>query len=149
MLAAKTRSLTVPLLHQRCRALLTSAPSTWSACFPRTCRKGNVRSLKCRNNSSIARSLVVAAASTCKSDERSTFGALEVQRIPCLSDNYAWLIRDQGSAKTAIIDPSESGEPCLPTLLVRGVQNSSSGNVRWAKLSLLVTGPVLRTLKQR
>jgi hypothetical protein len=35
-------------------------------------------------------------------------GNLEIQRIKCLSDNFAWLITS--SSKSAIVDPSESGE---------------------------------------
>ncbi|KAK9794623.1 hypothetical protein WJX73_000636 [Symbiochloris irregularis] len=33
---------------------------------------------------------------------------IEAQRIPCLSDNYAWLLTDTETGKTAVVDPSES-----------------------------------------
>lgn len=34
---------------------------------------------------------------------------MEVVRIPALSDNYMWLIRDNASGKTAVVDPAEPG----------------------------------------
>jgi hydroxyacylglutathione hydrolase len=33
---------------------------------------------------------------------------MEVVRIPVLSDNYVWLLRDGGSGKTAVVDPAEA-----------------------------------------
>ena len=32
---------------------------------------------------------------------------MEVTRVPCLSDNYAWLLHEPKSKLTAIVDPSE------------------------------------------
>lgn len=57
------------------------------------------------------------SSSSSKWEEKSSFGPLEVQRIPCLSDNYAWLIRDQDSAKTAVVDPSEAGEVAMFSII--------------------------------
>jgi glyoxylase-like metal-dependent hydrolase (beta-lactamase superfamily II) len=34
-------------------------------------------------------------------------GALEVVRVPALSDNYVWLVHEPGSGKTAVVDPAE------------------------------------------
>ena len=31
------------------------------------------------------------------------------QRIPILSDNYAWLLRDEASGSTAVVDPADAG----------------------------------------
>ena len=41
--------------------------------------------------------------------------ALDVRLVPLLKDNYAYLLRDGASGKTAIVDPSES-EPVLRLL---------------------------------
>ena len=35
-------------------------------------------------------------------------GGLTVYRVPCLSDNYAWLLVDGATGTTAIVDPSEA-----------------------------------------
>lgn len=32
---------------------------------------------------------------------------MEVTRIPCLSDNYVWLLHEPKSKRTAVVDPSE------------------------------------------
>ena len=134
MLVTKTRSFIAPLLQQNCRAFHTSVPSSWPSCLPRSTRKSSVPSQRCGHNLHIAQKSRLAAFSTCKTDERSIFGALEVQRIPCLSDNYAWLIRDQASAKTAIVDPSESGESNFTSLLVKVVRKTFCGTSRWQLL---------------
>jgi predicted MFS family arabinose efflux permease len=36
---------------------------------------------------------------------------LSVTPVPCLSDNYAWLLRDEASGAVALCDPSEAGPP--------------------------------------
>ncbi len=33
---------------------------------------------------------------------------LQVERVPCLKDNYAWILRDADSSKVAVVDPSEA-----------------------------------------
>jgi hydroxyacylglutathione hydrolase len=38
----------------------------------------------------------------------ATPGVLQIERVPCLSDNYAWLLHEPGSGATAVVDPSES-----------------------------------------
>lgn len=35
--------------------------------------------------------------------------ALQIERVPCLSDNYAWLLHEPTSQCTAVVDPSEAG----------------------------------------
>lgn len=35
-------------------------------------------------------------------------GGLTVYRVPCLSDNYSWLLKDE-SGVTAVVDPAEAG----------------------------------------
>lgn len=44
---------------------------------------------------------------------------LELTPIPCLSDNYAWLLRDPGTNTVAIVDPGEA-EPVEKALAARG-----------------------------
>ncbi len=46
---------------------------------------------------------------------------LEIQIIPCLSDNYAYLLRDAATGTTAVIDPSEE-DPVLAALEKNGWQ---------------------------
>lgn len=46
---------------------------------------------------------------------------MQVERIPCLQDNYAWLLVDGSSAKVAVVDPSEFG-PVDAVLQQRGLK---------------------------
>lgn len=39
--------------------------------------------------------------------------------MPCLQDNYAWLLRDEASGKVAVVDPSE-GDKVHAALQARG-----------------------------
>ena len=34
---------------------------------------------------------------------------VEIVTVPCLSDNYAYLVRDQGSGQVAVVDAPEAG----------------------------------------
>jgi hypothetical protein len=34
---------------------------------------------------------------------------MEVVRLPALSDNYIWLLKEPTSGKTAVVDPAETG----------------------------------------
>lgn len=45
--------------------------------------------------------------------------ALEVIRVPVLSDNYAWVVHDTESGKTAVVDPGEA-RPVLDAAAERG-----------------------------
>ena len=47
------------------------------------------------------------ASSSNAAKDIAVSGKLEIQRIKCLSDNYAWLITSNSMA--AIVDPSEAG----------------------------------------
>lgn len=38
-----------------------------------------------------------------------TNSSMEVVCVPCLSDNYVWLLHEAGSGKTAVVDPAEAG----------------------------------------
>jgi hydroxyacylglutathione hydrolase len=46
---------------------------------------------------------------------------LEIEPVPCLRDNYAWLVYDRAEGVSAIVDPSES-EPVKRALDVRGLR---------------------------
>lgn len=50
-----------------------------------------------------------------------TIGDLEVQRIPCLSDNYVWLLQERESGKVAVVDPSEF-KPVASAIHDRGLK---------------------------
>ena len=45
--------------------------------------------------------------------------ALEIVRVPVLSDNYAWLVHDPVSGETVVVDPGEA-EPVLAAARERG-----------------------------
>ena len=42
------------------------------------------------------------------------------QAVPILSDNYAWLLREDGSGAVAIVDPAE-GPPIIAAIEAAGV----------------------------
>lgn len=44
---------------------------------------------------------------------------LDIVQIPVLTDNYIYLLRDQASGRTAVVDPAEAG-PVLAALTARG-----------------------------
>lgn len=46
---------------------------------------------------------------------------LSIQLIPLLTDNYAYLLRDEATKKTAVVDPSEA-KPILELLKQKGLQ---------------------------
>lgn len=47
--------------------------------------------------------------------------ALDIEIVPCLKDNYAYLIRDEGAGLCAVVDPSEP-EPVKTALARRGLK---------------------------
>ncbi len=55
---------------------------------------------------------------------------IEVVRIPALSDNYIWLIHDDASGDTAIVDPAEAA-PVLAESEARGWTISQIWNTHW------------------
>jgi hydroxyacylglutathione hydrolase len=45
--------------------------------------------------------------------------ALKARAVPILSDNYAWLLRDEASGATAIVDPADAA-PCIRAIEADG-----------------------------
>lgn len=56
--------------------------------------------------------------------------ALEVARVPVLSDNYVWLVHDAVSGATLVIDPGEAA-PVLNAAKERGWAISEIWNTHW------------------
>ena len=56
--------------------------------------------------------------------------ALEVARIPVLSDNYVWLARDAATGRTAVVDPAVA-EPVLDAAAARGWTITDIFNTHW------------------
>jgi hydroxyacylglutathione hydrolase len=56
--------------------------------------------------------------------------ALEVLRVPALSDNYIWLVHDPVSGETAVVDPAEA-EPVLAAAKGKGWSISQIWNTHW------------------
>lgn len=57
-------------------------------------------------------------------------GALEIVRIPALSDNYIWLVHDPASGETMVVDPAEAA-PVLAAAEARGWTLSAIWNTHW------------------
>lgn len=56
--------------------------------------------------------------------------ALEIVRIPVLSDNYVWLVHDPESAETVVVDPSVA-DPVLAEAGRRGWRIAAIWNTHW------------------
>jgi hydroxyacylglutathione hydrolase len=56
--------------------------------------------------------------------------AIEVVRIPVLSDNYVWLAHEPASGDTVVIDPAVA-EPVLAAAAARGWRISQIWNTHW------------------
>ncbi|RYY24399.1 MAG: hydroxyacylglutathione hydrolase [Sphingomonadales bacterium] len=56
--------------------------------------------------------------------------ALEIVRIPALSDNYIWLVHDPASAETMVVDPAQA-EPVLAEADKRGWAITAIWNTHW------------------
>ncbi len=56
--------------------------------------------------------------------------AIEVVRIPALSDNYIWLAHDAASGETIVVDPAVA-EPVLEAATARGWTISAIWNTHW------------------
>lgn len=56
--------------------------------------------------------------------------ALDIVRIPVLSDNYVWLVHDTASEATMVVDPAVS-EPVLATAAQRGWTITDIWNTHW------------------
>ena len=78
--------------------------------------------------------------------------ALEIVRIPVLSDNYVWLVHDAASKATTVVDPAVS-DPVLAAANARGWAITDIWNTHWhpdhtggnadivARFGATVTGP--------
>lgn len=55
---------------------------------------------------------------------------LEIVRVPVLSDNYVWLIHDDESGETVVVDPGEAG-PVLAAADARGWRIGQVWNTHW------------------
>lgn len=56
--------------------------------------------------------------------------AIEIVRIPALSDNYIWLAHDAASGETIVVDPAVA-EPVLEAAAARGWTISAIWNTHW------------------
>jgi hydroxyacylglutathione hydrolase len=56
--------------------------------------------------------------------------AIEIVRIPVLSDNYVWLVHEPGSGETAAVDPAVA-EPVLAEAERRGWRIGQIWNTHW------------------
>jgi hydroxyacylglutathione hydrolase len=56
--------------------------------------------------------------------------ALDIVRIPVLSDNYVWLVHDAASGQTMVVDPSVA-EPVLAAAADRGWTITDIWNTHW------------------
>jgi hydroxyacylglutathione hydrolase len=77
---------------------------------------------------------------------------MEIVRIPALSDNYIWLVHDEASGETTVVDPAEAA-PVMAAAAARGWRITQIWNTHWhpdhtggnaaikAATDCLVTGP--------
>jgi hydroxyacylglutathione hydrolase len=56
--------------------------------------------------------------------------AIEIVRVPVLSDNYVWLVHDATSGETLVIDPAVA-EPVLAAAEARGWKITQIWNTHW------------------
>ncbi|DBA82693.1 hypothetical protein WJX77_002229 [Trebouxia sp. C0004] len=74
-----------------------------------------------RHTKSAGTSEIVCMATAMSESNPITVENLEVQRIPCLSDNYVWLLQEKKSGKVAVVDPSEF-KPVASAIQERGLK---------------------------
>lgn len=55
---------------------------------------------------------------------------VEIVRIPALSDNYIWLVHEESSGETVVVDPAEA-QPVLDEAEARGWRISQIWNTHW------------------
>jgi hydroxyacylglutathione hydrolase len=84
--------------------------------------------------------------------------AVEILRLPVLSDNYVWLMHDAASAETVVIDPAVA-EPVLAAAKAKGWRITQIWNTHWhpdhiggnaqikAATGCRVTGPAAEAAK--
>ncbi len=84
-------------------------------------------------------------------EHRNLVMAIEIVRVPVLTDNYAWLIHDPGSDETVAVDPGEAA-PVQATAAQRGWTigqvwtthwhpDHTGGNVALRAAGARITGP--------
>ena len=56
--------------------------------------------------------------------------ALDIVRIPALTDNYIWLVHEPGSGETVVVDPAVA-EPVLEAAAARGWRIGQIWNTHW------------------
>jgi hydroxyacylglutathione hydrolase len=56
--------------------------------------------------------------------------ALDIVRIPALSDNYIWLVHDPDSGETMVVDPAQA-DPVLAAAEARGWRIGAIWNTHW------------------
>ena len=56
--------------------------------------------------------------------------ALEIVQVPVLSDNYAWLLHDEASGETIVLDPGDA-PPLIDAAAARGWTVTSVWNTHW------------------
>ena len=84
--------------------------------------------------------------------------AIEVVRVPALSDNYIWLLHDPASGDAVVVDPAQA-EPALAAADARGWRIGQVWNTHWhgdhtggnlaikAATGATVTGPAAEAAK--
>ena len=85
---------------------------------------------------------------------------LEIVAVPALADNYIWLVRDEASGETAVVDPGDAG-PALAEAERRGWPITQVWNTHWhpdhtagngaiqAATGATVSGPAAETIRVR
>ncbi|GIL71424.1 hypothetical protein Vretimale_2710 [Volvox reticuliferus] len=86
-----------------CGILKPNTPTGVRGSSDRSISTACVSVAKHLNSSGVATDNIYSASSA----SSSSCGAMEVIRVPCLSDNYVWLLHEPSSARTAVVDPAE------------------------------------------
>ena len=85
---------------------------------------------------------------------------LEIVAVPALTDNYSWLVRDEDSGETAVVDPGDAA-PALAEAERRGWPITQVWNTHWhpdhtggnaaikAATGCTVSGPAAETIGAR
>jgi len=85
---------------------------------------------------------------------------LEIVAVPALADNYIWLVRDEASGETAVVDPGEAA-PALAEAERRGWPITQVWNTHWhpdhtagngaikTATGATVSGPAAETIRVR
>ncbi|DBB09742.1 TPA: hypothetical protein ACH3X3_001377 [Trebouxia sp. C0006] len=118
------------LLLPACKTVRPSAARAFTARLSAFHNSGQISSLLSRavgtkhwsgHTRSAGTSATVCMATAMSESNPITVGDLEVQRIPCLSDNYVWLLQEKTSGKVAVVDPSEF-KPVASAIQERGLK---------------------------